>query len=383
MDKIDRRAHINAIQTALENYPVTALLGPRQCGKSTISRTIAEIYKAQKGVSVHSFDLEDIYDLQRLSNIKLALDHLEGLIIIDEIQLKPELFPYLRVLADRYPDRRYLILGSASRDLIEKASETLAGRIEYIELTPFSLTEIPHQQKLLQLGGFPRSILATDADVSFNWRKSYIQSYLERDLPFFGIKLPTVDLYRFWIMVANYHGQLVNFSEIGCVLGLSDQTIRRYISILQQTFMVRCLQPWFVNIPKRQVKTPKLYLRDSGIYQALLDIRPNELDAHPKKGAAWEGFAIEEIIRLYKARPEECFFWRSSQGAELDLLIVRGEKKIAFEIKYSDHPSITKSMRSVMVDLSLSELNIVIPLVDANYYLDETIKVVGLNHIQQ
>ncbi len=383
MDKINRRAHINAIQAALENYPVTALLGPRQCGKSTISRTIAEIYKAQKGVSVHSFDLEDIYDLQRLSNIKLALDHLEGLIIIDEIQLKPELFPYLRVLADRYPDRRYLILGSASRDLIEKASETLAGRIEYIELTPFSLTEIPHQQKLLQLGGFPRSILATDADVSFNWRKSYIQSYLERDLPFFGIKLPTVDLYRFWIMVANYHGQLVNFSEIGCVLGLSDQTIRRYISILQQTFMVRCLQPWFVNIAKRQIKTPKLYLRDSGIYQALLDIRPNELDAHPKKGAAWEGFAIEEIIRLYKARPEECFFWRSSQGAEIDLLIVRGEKKFGFEIKYSDHPSITKSMRSVMVDLSLSELNIVIPLVDANYYLDETIKVVGLNHIQQ
>lgn len=379
MDKIFRQAHLNAIQTALNNYPITALLGPRQCGKSTISRTIGENYKAQKGLPIHFFDLEDIYDLQRISNIKLALDHLEGLIIIDEIQLKPELFPYLRVLADRYPDRRYLILGSASRDLIEKASETLAGRIEYVELTPFSLSEISNQEKLLQRGGFPRSVLAMDSEVSFNWRKSYIQSYLERDLPFFGIKLPTIDLYRFWIMVANYHGQLINFSEIGCVLGLSDQTIRRYISILQQTFMVRCLQPWFANIAKRQIKTPKLYLRDSGIYQALLDIRPNELDLHPKKGAAWEGFAIEEIIRQYKARPEECFFWRSSQGAEIDLLIVRGEKKFGFEVKYSDHPSVTKSMRTAINDLNLSELNIVIPIVDAHYYLEENIKVVGLN----
>lgn len=381
MDKIIRHAYMDIIRNTLTHYPVTALIGPRQCGKSTIARTILDIYKLEKNIPIHFFDLEDIYDLQRLSNLKLALDHLDGLIVIDEIQLKPDLFPYLRVLADRYPERRYLILGSASRDLIEKASETLAGRIEYIELTPFSFSEIPNQQKLLELGGFPRSILATNADVSFSWRKSYIQSYLERDLPFFGIKLPTVDLYRFWIMVANYHGQLINFSEIACVLGLSDQTIRRYIAILQQTFMIRCLQPWFVNIAKRQVKTPKLYLRDSGVYQALLDIRPNELDAHPKKGAAWEGFAIEEIIRIYKARPEECFFWRSSQGSELDLLIVRGEKKFGFEIKYSDHPSITKSMRIVIEDLELSELLVVIPLADACYYLDENIKVVGLNHL--
>lgn len=382
MDKIIRHAYMDTIQNALTYYPVTALIGPRQCGKSTIARTILDIYKFEKNVPIHFFDLEDIYDLQRLSNLKLALDHLDGLVVIDEIQLKPELFPYLRVLADRYPERRYLILGSASRDLIEKASETLAGRIDYIELTPFSFSEIPNQRKLLELGGFPRSILAMNADVSFSWRKSYIQSYLERDLPFFGIKLPTIDLYRFWIIVANYHGQLINFSEIACVLALSDQTIRRYIAILQQTFMVRCLQPWFVNIAKRQVKTPKLYLRDCGVYQALLDIRPNELDAHPKKGAAWEGFAIEEIIRIYKARPEECFFWRSSQGAELDLLIVRGEKKFGFEIKYSDHPSITKSMRIVIEDLELSELQVVIPLVDACYYLDENIKVVGLNHLK-
>ena len=370
MDKIHRIKYENKLLESLKHFPITALIGPRQAGKSTLARCIAQKI-SNKAVF---FDLEDIIDLEKLQNIKLALDPLDTLVVIDEIQRKPELFPYLRVLVDKFPDRRYLILGSASRDLIEQASETLAGRVNYIELTPFALTETRDLKRLMSRGGFPRSFVAPNDIVSLDWRKSYIQSYLERDLPQLGIKLSPPDLYRFWMMLAHYHGNIVNYSEIGKSLQISDTTVRKYISILEDTFMIRCLTPWHENISKRQVKSPKLYIRDIGILQSLLNIP--DLINHPKMGSIWEGFAIEEIIRFHELRKEECYFWQTINGAELDLLAFTGEKR-GFEIKYSDHPKVTKSMVSAIESLKLDGLTVISPVND-EYLLRENIRVIGL-----
>ena len=370
MDKIRRTKYENKLLESLKHFPITALIGPRQAGKSTLARHIAQ----QISDRAIFFDLEDITDLSKLQNIKLALEPLEPLVVIDEIQRKPELFPYLRVLVDKFPERRYLILGSASRDLIEQASETLAGRVNYIELTPFSLPETLDLTRLMNRGGFPRSFVAPNDTISIDWRKSYIQSYLERDLPQLGIRLSSPDLYRFWMMLAHYHGNIVNYSEIGKSLQISDTTVKKYVSILEDTFMIRCLTPWHENISKRQVKSPKLYIRDIGILQCLLNI-PNLMN-HPKMGLIWEGFAIEEIIRFHSLRKEECYFWQTINGAELDLLTFTGEKR-GFEIKYSDHPNVTKSMLSAIESLSLDGLSVISPI-NEQYLLKDNIRVIGL-----
>src|SRR5262249_3894834 len=259
------------------------------------------------------------------------------LIVIDEIQRSPELFPVLRVLIDEHKThRKFLILGSASRDLIRQSSETLAGRIGYIEVMPFSLDEVKKTAQLWLRGGFPRSFLASTDEDSYLWRQSYIATFLERDIPSLGFQIPPQQMRRFWLMLANYHGQLFNASELGKSLGISDHTVRKYLDILAGTFMIRVLSPWFENLEKRQMKTPKIYFRDSGILHALTGIRSaNELDTYPKLGSFWEGFALEEIISQHRATQEECYFWGTHSGAELDLLLVKNGKRIGYEFKYT------------------------------------------------
>ncbi len=373
---MNRDQHIQAIRRAFEVTPVCAILGPRQCGKSTL----AALY-AKTEPEVHFFDLEDSTDLARLENPKLALSELDGLIVIDEIQKRPDLFPTLRVLVDKLK-KRFLILGSASRDLIRQSSETLAGRITYRELTPFSFTELQNEPKAFQnlwvRGGFPRSYLAKDAQTSFDWRKSYISTFLEQDIPNLGINIPAESLRRFWMMLTHVHGNILNTAELAASLGYSDTTIKRYLDILVGTFMIRRLSPWFENINKRQVKTPKIYFRDSGVLHALMGLADfNALNTHPKLGASWEGIALEEIIRYHKADPQDCYFWGLHAQAELDLLIVQDGKKRAFEFKYTEAPKITPSMQRAMHDLGLDNLTIIIP----GYYhfpLSDTIRVQGL-----
>lgn len=308
--------------------------------------------------------LENNLDLARLENPMLVLPDLsENLIVIDEIQRRPDLFPALRVLVDE-PKRKqkYLILGSASRDLIKQSSETLAGRIGYIELTPFSLDEVDHENVLFLRGGFPKSYLAENDEESYRWRESYITTFLERDIPALGFQIPPEQIRRCWMMLAHYHGQIFNASEIGKSLGVSDHTVRKYLDILIGTFMIRCLQPWHENLKKRQIKSPKIYFRDSGILLALLGIKDEKkLNVYPKLGSFWEGFALEEIIRQSRARSEECYFWGTQSGAELDLFIIKDGKRIGFEFKYTDRPSITSSMKIALADLNLDHLYIVYP----------------------
>jgi len=358
---MERPRYIEQIESGLDLHPVVALLGPRQCGKTTLARMYAEqtgqSWANNAAATITRFDLEDPTDLAALENPKLVLQDLSGLVIIDEIQRLPELFPILRVLVDR-PDNaaRFLILGSASRDLIQQSSETLAGRIAYIELTPFNLSEaqIKQRARLWLRGGFPPSFLARSDAASWQWRKHYVMTFLERDIPSLGIRIPPQSLRRFWMMLAHYHGQVVNFSELGRSFGASDTTIRRYLDLLNGTFMVRSLSPWHENISKRQVKAPKLYFRDSGLLHSLLGIEnKDQLNRHPKLGASWEGFALEEVIRRYNATPEECYFWATHSGAELDLLIVQGGRKVGVEFKYTDKPRSSKSMHVAMESLQL------------------------------
>lgn len=363
-----RQKFINQITQTFKIHPICCLLGPRQCGKTTLAKMFTQ--------DATFFDLEDPFDLIKFDNSKLLLEDLSGTIVIDEIQRAPNLFPYLRVLADRYPDRKYLILGSASRDLIQQSSETLAGRIGYIEVTPFQLQEIPDSQTLLwKRGGFPKSYLAETDELSFKWRLDYIQTFLEQDIPNLGISIPPAELRRFWAMLAHYHGGILNYSELGRSLGYSDHTIKRYLSILEGTFMVRQLQPWFANIKKRQIKAPKIYLRDSGILHALL--KEQDITSHPKLGASWEGFAIEEILRT--RLPIEAFFW-SSTTAETDLLIRHGQTFEAFECKYTQEPKLTKGMLEVIETFDLDMLTIVVPL-SANFRIHEKVCVMGLKEV--
>ena len=371
---MERSHFLSLISRAFKICPVVGVLGPRQCGKTTL----AQMFASSQG-DVTFFDLEDPNHLARLENPKLALSELSGLVIIDEIQRKPELFPLLRVLADRKPLRaRFLILGSASRDLIKQSSETLAGRIHYIELTPFNFHETNDLRKQWLRGGFPRSYLARTNAVSFEWRKSYVMTFLERDIPNLGIKIAPSALRRFWLMLAHYHGNIFNASEIGRSLGQADTTVRRYLDILSGTFMIRQLAPWFENIKKRQVRAPKVYFRDTGIFHFLLGISGiKELTLHYRLGASWEGLALEEVIRFTGASEEECYFWATHAGAELDLLILKGEKRIGFEFKYTDTPVITKSMRFAMADLKLDSLTVIYPG-EAPIPLDQGIRAVSL-----
>ena len=370
---MDRVFFNDQIENQFEIHSVCALIGPRQVGKTTLAKKISENYS-----KVDFFDLENSIDLARLENPMLALTHLQSeLIVIDEIQRRPELFPVLRVLVDEKP-RKFLILGSASRDLLRQSSETLAGRIGYIELPPFSITEVNQQKKLWLRGGFPRSYLASSDNQSYAWRQSYITTFLERDIPNLGFNIPPLLMRRLWMMLAHYHGQVLNASEIGKSLSISHHTVKKYLDILSGTFMVRILHPWFENISKRQVKSSKIYLRDSGLLHALFGIQNEEqLQVYPKLGASWEGFALEEIIKEYHATPEECYFWATQAGAELDLMIIKDGKRIGFEFKHTDAPKVTSSMKIALETLKLDHLYLVFPYADHPFPLTDKITARG------
>lgn len=374
---INRPSYIKKIEEIFEIHPICGLLGPRQCGKTTLAR---EYFQNQNDSPTHYLDLEDPTDLAKLENPKLTLEPLEGLIVIDEIQRRPNLFPYLRVFVDKYPSRKILILGSASRDLIQQSSESLAGRIGYLELMPFSLTEVKDMEKLWKRGGFPRSYLAPQAKGSLKWRKEFITTFLERDLSIIGINVSPYDMRRLWTMIAHCHGNVLNYSEIGRSLSISDNTTRKYINLLQETFMVRILKPWHNNLKKRQIKSPKVYIRDSGILHALLGVDEEYISLDPKVGASWEGFALEEVIKFHDTDFESCYFWRTQHQAELDLLIEDGREKYAYEFKYSDSPKITKSMHSALSDLALDKIKIIIPGKD-HFLLHDKIEVMGLEKL--
>ena len=372
---MQRTDFIKQIEESFSYNPVVALLGPRQCGKTTLAKQYLKLHPEP----TLYFDLENPTDLARLSQPMLAFENHEGLIVIDEIQLRPDLFPILRVLVDSQQKCKFLILGSASRDLINQSSETLAGRITYIECTPFNLIEAPDINKLTLRGGFPKSYLATSNNISCRWRQDYIKTFLERDIPNLGFKIPAATMRRFWLMLTHYHGQNFNSSELGKSLGIAHTTVRNYLDILTGTFMIRELLPWQANLNKRQVKTPKIYFRDSGIYLALLGIENKEdLYNHPKLGATWEGFAMEQIISMHKLNSEECFFWSIHQQAELDLFVNLNGKKVGFEFKYSDAPKLTKSMQTALELLELDQLIVIYPG-KGTYKLQNEIEVVGLS----
>lgn len=345
------------INQSLRRSPVTALLGPRQCGKTTLARVIAATCES------HYLDLESPVDRQRLQNPELMLGSLTGLVVLDEIQLMPELFNVLRVLVDRPVQiSRFLVLGSASPQIIKQVSETLAGRIQFVDMHGFSMHEtgVDQADRLWLRGGFPRSFLAENNEDSLAWREGFIRTFLERDIPQLGIGIPAIAMRRFWTMLAHMHGQNWNASELGRSMGLSDKTVRGYLDILSGTYMVRQLQPWHENLKKRQVKTPKVYLRDSGLLHSLLHIPVmHDLLGHPRLGASWEGFAIEQLLAVLPA--SEAYFWCTQGGAELDLLFFYGGRRFGVECKFNEAPKVTKSMHSALKDLSLSHLWVVYP----------------------
>ncbi len=356
---VRRARHLATVSGLLKRHPVVAILGARQVGKTTLA---ADLAARREGGAVH-FDLEDPEDLRQLADPKLALQDLRGLIVIDEVQRRPDLFPVLRVLADRkrHP-ARFLILGSASPDFLRQSSETLAGRIIYHELPGFALDEVgPRSLHALWLrGGFPRSYLAAGDAESLEWRRGFIRTFLDRDLPQLGTGLPAPTLHRFWTMVAHYHGQTWNSAELARALDVSQPTVRRYLDLLTAALVVRQLPPWFENLGKRQVKSPKAYITDSGLLHALLDLESREdLERHPKVGASWEGFALGETLARLGAFPEECFFWATHSGAELDLLVVRGSRRLGFEFKRTTAPRLTPSMRMALDDLKLDRLDLI------------------------
>lgn len=345
------------VQKALKRSKALALLGPRQCGKTTLAREFVD------KTSANYFDLEDPESIARLDNAKTALIRLKGLVVIDEVQRRPELFPVLRVLLDRKPlPARFLILGSASPDLLRQSSETLAGRLETMIMGGFSLDEVGHEKasRLWLRGGFPLSFLAKNDADSFSWRKSFIQMFLERDLRQQGITIPTVALHRFWTMLAHSHGQIWNAADPAGSLGISEPTIRRYLDILSGVFMVRQLQPWYANIKKRQVKSPKIYIRDTGILHALLGLKTeSDILHYPRCGASWEGYVIEEVI--HSVDPGEVYFWATHNGAEIDLIFTKGGRMYGIECKRSDAPAMTPSMKIALEDLKLEHIAIIYP----------------------
>ena len=380
--EIKRIKELALLNLRFKEAPVVALLGPRQCGKTTLARQFAREHRAQE---IHFFDLENNLDLARLENPLLTLGGLRGFVVIDEIQRRPDLFPTLRTLVDQSPQTKILILGNASRDLIRQGSETLAGRIAFLELGGFSLNLIPPKdfKKLWLRGGFPRSFLARTEASSFRWRQDFISTFLERDIPALGIQIPAPALRRFWMMLAHYHGQIFNASELGRSLSAGDNTVGRYLDLLSGTFVVRRLQPWFYNTKKRLVKRPKVYLRDSGLLHALLSIlNDKDLISHPKLGASWEGFALEQIIQHLNLREEEVFFWSTHTGAELDLVFEKRSKRWGIEIKYMDAPALTPSMKSALEELSLAHLWVVYPG-NKNYRLEKRVSVVPIQELPE
>ncbi len=354
---LTRPAFHAIVQTALRRSRIVVLIGPRQCGKTTLARELVP------EESANYFDLEDPVSLARLEEPRTALEGLRGLVVIDEVQRRPELFPVLRVLADRRgAPAKFLILGSASPELLRQSSESLAGRIELVEMTGFILAETgaeamePHWQR----GGFPLSYLAETDEDSAAWRRNFVRTFIERDMALLAPGLPPAGLLRFWTMLAHYHGQMWNASEAAGSLGVSAPTARRYLDALSGVFMVRQLQPWFENLGKRQVKSPKIYFRDSGLFHSLLGLRTrDELLTHPKLGASWEGYAIEEAIRHHA--PDEAYFWATHNQAELDLLLFKDGRRLGIECKRADAPRLTPSMKIAMEDLKLDHLTVYYP----------------------
>ena len=366
----------NSVRSALARSPAVALVGPRQVGKTTLARTLPG------GASPNWFDLEDPQVEAQLAAPLVALQGLRGLVVIDEVQHAPDLFKVLRVLIDR-PDNpaRFLLLGSASPALLRQSSESLAGRIEVIEAAGFTLDETGTEQAaaLWWRGGFPRSFTARDDEASRIWRREFIRTTVERDLPQLGMNVAAPALYRFWSMLAHYHGQVWNAAAPARSLGVNESTVRRYLDWLTQAYLVRQLQPWFVNLGKRQVKAPKIYLRDTGLLHELLGINdPAALLRHPKSGASWEGFALDQILRI--AKPDEAYFWATHAGAELDLLMMKDGRRIGVEFKRADAPQMTASMRIAMQDLALDALYVVYPG-ERRYGLADRIEAVPLSAV--
>ncbi|HBM15716.1 MAG TPA: hypothetical protein DD381_05140 [Lentisphaeria bacterium] len=373
---IKRIEDIQKLKELIKLFPVTAILGTRQCGKTTLSKELNCDYY---------FDLENPKDLAKLENPMLIFEHLEGVAVIDEIQRKPELFPLLRYLVDNNQKLKFLILGSASKDLINKSSESLAGRIAYYHLSGFSLCDVGNENvtALWTRGAFPLSFSAQSEKASVLWRENYITTFLERDIPVLGIKIPSMTLRRFWTMLSHYHGQIMNYSEMAKSFGISDMTVRKYIEILEGTFMVRILLPWYSNTGKRLVKSPKIYISDSGIFHSLQSIETySSLLSHNKLGASWEGFVIELLIRATEKKSNDVFFWSTHSGAEVDLFWHKDGKNFAAEVKYCDAPRITKSMKSSVSDLELEKLFVIYPG-DECYKLDEKIDVLSIAAIDK
>lgn len=356
---IERLRHFERLAWLFRTFPVVAILGARQVGKTTLARALGQGWPGP----VTHFDLESAPDLALLADPVLALGPLQGLVILDEIQRRPELFPALRVLVDRPgSETKFLVLGSASPDLLRQSSESLAGRIGYHRLRGLALDEVGPAglDRLWLRGGFPRSFLAPGEAESFEWRRSFLQTFLERDLPQLGIRTPAETLRRFWSMVAHYHAQTWNGAEIARAFGVGESSVRRYLDLLTDTLVLRQLPPWHANLSKRQVRSPKVFVEDSGLLHTLLGIENSEdLAGHPKVGASWEGFLVKEIIERLNARAEECFFWAAHTGAEVDLVIISGRRRLGFEIKRTTAPRLTRSMATGIEDLELERLDVV------------------------
>ena len=372
---IDRPNKLKAIQDGFDRASIVSITGLRQSGKTTIAKEFASKFSGQ---STH-FDLEDPRSLARLTEPMTALEGLSGLVVIDEVQRMPSLFPILRVLADRKDQpAKFLLLGSASPVLIKEISESLAGRVALFEMDGFNLQEIGAKnfKNLWCRGGLPPSYLAKSDTDSLRWRQDFITLFIERDLPQFGVTIPSATMRRFWAMLAHYHGQTWNASELAKSFDVSHAVIRKKLDILTGAFAIRQLPAWYENMGKRTVKSPKIYLRDCGLLHALLDVSTSEqLESHPKLGSSWEGFCIEQILSVTGS--SNAYFWGTHAGAELDLLLLRNGKRIGVEIKYSDAPSTTRSMRSAMEDLKLDHLYVAYPGKD-DYPLDKKISVMSL-----
>lgn len=370
---VPRIRALQRVDEAFGVHPVAALLGPRQCGKTTLARILVE----RDGGAF--FDLESPVDRQRLAAPLTALERLRGLVVLDEIQRRPDLFELLRVLVDRvHNPARFLVLGSASPGLVRDVSETLAGRVGFVDLGGLSLAEVgaEHRDRLWSRGGFPRSFLAVDDRASFAWREAFVRTFLERDLPQLGISIPAEALRRFWTMVAHAHGQVWNATSLGRSLGASDHTVRRYLDVLAGAYVVRVLPPWFENLKKRQVKAPKVFVRDTGLLHVLLQLPDfDALTGHPKVGQSWEGFAIEQILDRLETR--DAYFWGTHAGAEIDLFVIHRGRRLGFEIKLADAPRVSRSMRTAIEDLRLERLFVVIPS-GPTYEIEEGITVAAL-----
>lgn len=371
---IFRLSYLEKVRTGLGRGPVVALIGPRQCGKTTLAREL------MGSEAPGYFDLEDPVTAGLMENPMSLLESLRGLVVVDEAQRCPGLFPVLRVLADRpRQPATFLILGSASPELSRQASESLAGRVEIVEMGGFQSSEIGSEDlgKLWSRGGFPRSFLARTERDSFDWRRNFTRTFLERDLAGLGFGMAPQAMGRFWMMLAHYHGQIWNGNEIAASMGISPTTARHYLDALEQTFMIRRLLPWHVNVGKRLVKTPKIYFRDSGVFHALQGIATHsDLLTHPKLGASWEGFALEEILRACTG--EDAYFYAIHSGSEIDLYFPN--RNMGVEVKFHDAPKLTRSMRIAMEDLRLKELLVVYPG-SREYMLAEGIRVIPLKRV--